>query len=153
MTATTYSASDLTTRSRHVGAYGIGSIFDSGLFAPGSNNTIADVWKILRIPAGVEINQLCLINGDFDSSTGLACKVGYAPVGTLPTADDDYFLATGSTILRAAAVTWLDFASGANGPLKVDLDIDITITLTAAATGWQSANARMIAYCRNLGVK
>jgi hypothetical protein len=155
MPAITVSASDLTTRSRHVGQYGEATIFDSGRFLPGVNNNVGDIWKILRIPAGVEISALQIVNGDLDTNGSplLACKVGYTPVGTLPAASDAYFIATGSTILRAPAVTWADFASGANGPLRVDLDIDLIVTLTAAAATAASAAVRLIAYCRNLGVK
>jgi hypothetical protein len=155
MTVVTTLATDLTTRSRHVGAYGEATIFDSGLFTPTSNNNSGDIWKIMRIPAGVEIEQLCIINGDFDTngSPTLACKVGYTPVGSSPAAVDDYFIASGSTILRAPAVTWADFKSGANGALRVDLDIDLIITLTAVAATWASVKLRMSAICRNLGIK
>lgn len=152
MPAVTLSATELVTKSKHVGAYGNLSIFD-GEITIGTNNTIGDIWKIVRVPAGTRIHAVAVCNADADTGgTTLSCKWGYTPVGTLPAADDDYFSAT-KTFLSGAAWTWLDFAAGVNSFLTVDLDIDIIATVTAAATTPAAVKIRAMVLASNLGIK
>jgi hypothetical protein len=152
MPAVTQTALDLASKPKFMQAFGNLALYD-GEITLTSNNTIGDIWKIVRVPAGTRIHAVAVCNADADTGgTTLSCKWGYAPVGAAPVAVDDYFSAT-KTFLTAAAWTWLDFKAGVNGALTVDLDIDLIATITAAATTPALVKIRAMVLATVLGVK
>ncbi|SOD42374.1 hypothetical protein [Nitrosovibrio sp. Nv4] len=146
----TFSATDLNTKPMHMGGYG-NMALAWGSVTP-TAGALADVYKPLRIPAGMTLTGLEIVNDDLDSNATplMACKIGYEPVNSTdgPTADDDYFVAAGSTILRSAARTSMNFQ-----PVKFEKDVWVTVTLTAAAATFASGKVTAIATGEATGVK
>lgn len=83
------------------------------------------------LPAGMELSFLRFKVPDMDASTGLAGKIGYAPVDPASslTPVDDYFRTAGA-LGQAAAVIDCDFV-----PIKFNEDVKVQITWTVTAAG------------------
>lgn len=135
----TFSATDLATKPMPMGGYGnAAKVWGSVTPTAGA---LADVYKPVRIPAGMTVTGLEINNADLDTGgTAFAVKIGYAPVNSSdgPTADDDYF-STATTFLSAASLTRFRFT-----PLKFEYDVDVTLTVTTAATTF--ASGAVVAY-------
>lgn len=146
----TFSAIDLNTKARHMGGHG-NAVVVHGSVTPTAGAS-GDVYKPMRIPAGVYVTDVDIVNDDLDSNGAplIACKIGYEPVNSAdgPTADDDYFVAAGSTILRSAARTALNFQ-----PIKFEKDVFVTVTLSAAAATFASGKVTAIVKGDGEGVK
>src|SRR5687768_8217428 len=127
-----FNAVDLNTKSRHMGGYG-NAVLIHGTVTP-TAATAADVFRPVRIPAGIEVTGVRIVNADLAASA-LAVKIGYEPVNAAdgPTADDDYFVAAGSTIFQTAGTTELAFP-----PIKFEKDVFLTITVTVTAVTFAS---------------
>lgn len=96
-----------------------------------SANPTANDTMDFRIPAGFELSKLWLKVPDMDASTGLAAKVGYAPIDANSSLSgvDDYFRAAGA-LGQAAALIDCDFV-----PITFQEDVYLRITWTVAASG------------------
>jgi len=143
----TFSAVDLNTKPRFMGGYG-NAVITYGSVTP-TAGALADVYQPLRIPAGMLVTDLDIVNADLDTGgTAMSAKIGYAPVDSDgPTADDDYFSAT-ATFLTAAGRKVCAFQ-----PIKFEKDVYITLTLTVAATTFASGVVTAIAKGQAEGVK
>lgn len=143
----TFSATDLNTKNRHMGGHG-NAVVVHGSVTP-TAGALADVYKPVRIPAGIEVTGVRIVNDDLAASA-LAVKIGYEPVNSAdgPTADDDYFAAAGSTLLQTAGTTQLAFK-----PIKFEKDVFVTITVTTTAGTFASGNVTAIVTGDGVGVK
>lgn len=143
----TFSAADLNTKARHMGGYG-NAVVTFGTVTP-TAGAAADVYRPVRIPAGMYLTGLDIVNDDLDTgATAMSAKIGYAPVDSDgPTADDDYFSAT-ATFLTAAGRKVCVFQ-----PIKFEKDVYVTLTLTVAATTFASGNVTAIATGIGEGIK
>ena len=143
----TFSATDLNTKARFMGGYG-NAVIVYGSVTP-TAGALADVYRPLRIPAGMLVTDLDIVNDDLDTGgTAMSAKIGYAPVDSDgPTASDAYFSATG-TYLTAAGRKVCAFQ-----PIKFEKDVYVTLTLTVAATTFASGAVTAIAKGQAEGVK
>lgn len=144
----THSAPDLNSKPLPMGGYG-NALVVWGTVAP-SSGALASVYRPVRIPAGMTVTGLRIVNADLDSGgTAFAVKIGYTPVDAAvgPTADDDYF---------SAAVTHLS-AVGLNDyrfdPIKFEKDVYVDLTVTVAATTFASGNITAIVTGEATGIK
>jgi len=144
----TFNAADLNSKARFMGGYG-NAVIVTGSVTPTAGAS-ADVYRPVRIPAGMLVTGLAFVTDDLDSGTGtISGKVGYAPVDSDgPTADDDYFAATATTLLAAAGRKEMVFQ-----PIKFEKDVYITITLTASANVFASGAVTAIATGIAEGIK
>ena len=142
-----FNAVDLYTKSRHLGGYGNATVVHGSVTPTAA--TALDVFRPVMIPAGVEVTSVRIVNDDLAASA-LAVKIGYEPVNAAdgPTADDDYFVATGSTILQTAGTTELAFR-----PIKFEKPVFLTITVTTTAVTFASGNITAIVTGDGIGVK
>lgn len=141
----TFSATDLNSKARHMGGYG-NAVVVQGSVNPTAGAS-ADVYRPVRIPAGMLVTDLDIVNDDLDSGSTLSAKIGYAFVNSSDgTDDDDYFSAT-ATFMTAAGRKVCAFH-----PIKFEKDVYITLTLTAAATGFTTGKVTAIAKGDAVGV-
>src|SRR5687768_652742 len=146
----TFNAPDLNSKPMPMGGYGnMNVVF--GTVTP-TAGALADVYRPVRIPAGMTVTSLEIVNDDLDSNGTplIACKIGYEPVNASdgPTADDDFFVVAGSTILRSAARTAMNFQ-----PIKFEKDVWVTVTLSAAAATFATGKVTAIVTGEATGVK
>lgn len=143
-----FNAPDLNTKARMMGNSGNGLvIFGSVTPTAGASG---DVYRPTRIPAGMLVTQLDIVNDDLDTGgTAMSAKVGYEPVNAAdgPTASDAYFSAT-NTFLTAAGRRSFVFQ-----PIKFEKDVFITLTLTVAATTFAAGAVTAIAVGQAEGIK
>jgi hypothetical protein len=112
------------------------AVFLNDSITVSANPTAADTHDF-RIPKGFEVSRLRLYVPDMDSSTGLAGKVGFAPIGASTViangvssaGNDAYFAAAGAFGQTAGAVE-CDFP-----PITFEEDVYLRITWTVAASG------------------
>ncbi|MDN5753976.1 MAG: hypothetical protein L0H15_12020 [Nitrosospira sp.] len=146
----TFSATDLNTKSRHMGGHG-NAVVVHGSVTPAAGAS-GDAYRPVRIPAGVDVTDVDIINSDMDSGATptIACKIGYEPVNAAdgPAADDNYFAAAGNTLLRSAGRTALAFQ-----PVKFEKDVFLTVTLSASAATFASGPVTAIVKGDGIGVK
>jgi hypothetical protein len=136
----TFSATDLVSKTRHMGVYG-NAMKVYGSVTP-TTGAAADVYKPVRIPAGMTVTGLKINNADLDTGgTSFAVKIGYTPVDSNdgPPLSDAYFSA-GTTILSAPNLTDLRF-----DPIKFEFPVDVIMTVTVAATTFASGQITAIA--------
>lgn len=143
----TFSAVDLNTKARHMGGHG-NTVTVYGSVSP-TAGALADVYKPVRIPAGIAVTGIRIVNDDLAASA-LAVKIGYEPVNAAdgPTADDDYFSAAGNTLLLTAGTTQLAFQ-----PIKFEKDVNVTITVTTAAVTFATGAVTAIVTGDGIGIK
>lgn len=143
-----FNAADLNTKARFMGGYGNGVIV-FGTVSPTAGAS-GDVYRPTRIPAGMLVTDLDIVNDDLDTGgTSMSAKIGYEPVNAAdgPVAVDDYFSAT-ATFLTAAGRKTCTFQ-----PIKFEKDVNITLTLTVAATTFATGKVTAIAKGQAEGVK
>jgi len=136
----TFKAVDLNTKSRMMGGYGNGLVI-YGSVSPTAGAS-GDVYYPTRIPAGMVITQLDIVNDDLDTGgTAMSASIGYEPVNATdgPTANTTYFSAT-ATFLTATGRKSCVFQ-----PIKFEKDVYITLTLTVAATTFATGAVTAIA--------
>jgi hypothetical protein len=130
------------------------AIVASGSIAVASNPTNADVLRVMRIPAGTEVNALIIANGDLDSngSPAIVFSMGYAPVvaGDGPTAVTDYFQAAGDTTLQAANAGKL-YANFA--PITFEKDVYLTMTVATQSATFAAGTIYATALGKARGIK
>jgi hypothetical protein len=139
----TFSAADLNSKTPYMGGYG-NAMRVYGTVTP-TAGAAADIYKPVRIPAGMTVTGLEINNADLDTGgTAFAVKIGYTPVNSAdgPTAVLDYFTAA-TTFLSAASLTRFRFA-----PIKFEFDVDLIFTVTTAATTFASGD--IVAYVEGL---
>lgn len=143
-----FNAVDLNTKPRFMGGYGNGVVvFGSVTPTAGAS---ADVYRPTRIPAGMLVTHLDIVNDDLDTGgTAMSASIGYEPVDATagPAANATYFSAT-STFLTAAGRKVCAFQ-----PIKFEKDVNVTITLTVAATTFAAGQVTAIAMGQAEGVK
>lgn len=143
-----HNAADLNTRPMHMGGYG-NAVVIYGSVTPTAGAS-ADVYRPVRIPAGMLLTHLAIVNDDLDTGgTAMSAKIGYEPVNSAdgPTAVTDYFSAT-ATFLTAAGRKECVFQ-----PIKFEKDVFITLTLTVAATTFAAGAVTAIATGQGVGIK
>lgn len=143
-----FSAPDLNTRNRHMGGYG-NAVVVFGSVTP-TTGVLADVYRPVRIPAGIRVTDLDIVNDDLDTGgTAFSVKVGYEPVNSAdgPAADDDYFSAA-STFLSVAGRKVCVFQ-----PIKFERDVLVTLTVTFTATAFVSGAVTAIVKGDGEGIK
>lgn len=137
----TFSATDLNSKYRFMGGYG-NTATSWGSVTPTAGAS-GDIYRVLTIPAGMEVTDVDIVNDDLDSngSPTIACKVGYTPVNSTdgPAASDAYFAASGKLFLNAAQRTSLAFQ-----PIKFEFPVYLIVTLTAAAATFASGQVTAI---------
>lgn len=144
---TQYAATDIGNKPIHESSFGNAVIYEGNVTPTGG--TSGDVYRVLRIPGGTRITSLKVVSEDLDSAgPSIACKVGYTPVNSSdgPTADDDYWFPTASTLLQSAAVT-----DSKSHPISFDYDVYVDITLTASAATFASGKISVIAQGFGIG--
>lgn len=150
---TTFTASDLISKPKHMGQYGEGNILHGKVVLAAA--ATADIIRPLIIPAGTEVSGIILANDDLDSngSPTIVFGAGYTPVsandGALA-ASAAFFAAAGQTQLQAASsgVLYAKF-----DPIKFEQDVFLDLLLGTGAATFAAGTlwARVIA--RNVGVK
>jgi hypothetical protein len=136
----TFKAPDLNSKPLHMGGYG-NAVIIQGSVSPTAGAS-GDVYYPVRIPAGMLITDLDIINDDLDTGgTAMSASIGYEPVNAAdgPTAAPTFFSATG-TFLTAAGRKTCTFQ-----PLKFEKDVFITLTLTVAATTFATGAVTAVA--------
>jgi hypothetical protein len=146
-------ATDLKTANYHMQAYGNESVYQ-GKVALTVNPTAADVIRLMRIPAGAEINEIVTANDDLDSngSPTIVVGIGFEPVDATdgPTADYAYFAAAGQTTLQAASsgAVWRKFA-----PKKFEKDVYMCMKVGTASATFAAGTIYASARGRTVGIK
>jgi len=97
----------------------------------GENSTAAGIGDVIRmcvIPAGALVTDMDLIHAD--TGTSVTAMLGYEPVNSAdgPTADEDYWLATGQDIAAAAG----RIRSAAHA-IRFEYDVYVILTTEVAA--------------------
>jgi hypothetical protein len=137
----TFTSVDINTKARFMGGYG--NVCETWGSVTPTAGASADIYKVVMIPAGVEVTDVDIVNDDLDSngSPTIACKVGYTPVDSNdgPAASDAYFAASGKLFLNAAQRTALAFQ-----PIKFEFPVYLIITLTASAATFASGQVTAI---------
>lgn len=144
----TFNAVDLNTKARHMGGYG-NAVVAFGSVTPTAGAS-GDVYRPVRIPAGMLVTHLDIVNDDLDTGgTAMSAKIGYEPVNSSdgPAANDAYFSATG-TFLTAAGRKVCAFQ-----PIKFEKDVYVTLTLTVAATTFAAGAVTAVVTGQAEGVK
>lgn len=139
----TFSAADLTSKPMFMGGYG-NAMRVYGTVTP-TAGAAADIYKPVRIPAGMTVTGFKVYNADLDTGgTAFAVKIGYTPVDSAagPAAVLDYFT-TANTFLSAVSLTEFKFA-----PIKFEYDVDVIFTVTTAATTFASGD--IVAYVEGI---
>ncbi len=148
----THEASDLRTRSKHMGQYG--ELNGPKFKVTPAAAAAADVFRMGIIPAGTEVSAIILANGDLDSNgvPTAAFKMGYTPVNAAdgPAASDAYFQAAGDTAFQSANAgkVYSNFDA-----IKFEYDVFLDITLTAGAATFAAGSVYATVLGRNVGVK
>lgn len=129
-------------RPGHSQAFGNGFVQSYSASKAAANG---DVLHIGIIPAGTRVDILRLIWAD--AGTSVTAKVGYKPVDTTPTADDDYWIAAGLDIAAAAGSSF-----SVSDPITFERDVYITLTVGGADfTGTPKISVNVVGQC--VGVK
>jgi hypothetical protein len=144
----TYNASDLLTKSRHLGQYGELNVA-SGKVTPSSAVVTADILNLCIIPAGTEVCALLLAWSTF--GTTAPADVGYAPVNT-----NDGSLAASAAYFKAAEAFQTANADGkvfaGFDPIKFEQDVYLRLTFGTVSAG-AAGTIRGNALGRNVGIK
>ena len=144
----TFNAPDLVTKPRHLGEFGNCTLVWGSVTPTGG--ALADVYRPVLIPGGLEVTDISINFADMDSGSTLAVKIGFTPVDATdgPAEDDDYFSVANTFLSGTAGTRWLTF-----DPIKFERPVILTMTVTAAATGFQSGKIVAKVYGDGLGVK
>lgn len=145
----TFNAPDLNTKPRHLGEFGNATLV-WGAVTP-TAGALADVYRPVLIPGGLEVTEISLVFPDMDSGgTAFAVKIGYQPVNAEdgPEADDDYFSAADNFLTGTTKQKWLAFE-----PIKFERPVFLTMTVTTAATTFVSGKITAKVYGDGLGIK
>lgn len=112
-----------------------------------------DIYRILRIPAGMIPTLIQLFNGDADTNATptIAFKMGYKTISGTGD-DDDAFVAAGDTSLQSANTgKFFHVDPRLVGELKDDKWLEIV--LTAAAATFASVDITVVMYGEGVGAK
>ncbi|MBA4141942.1 MAG: hypothetical protein H0X43_02825 [Nitrosospira sp.] len=144
----TFNATDLNTKPLFMGGYGNGAVVWGSVIP--TAGVLGDVYRPVRIPAGMLVTHLDIVNDDLDTGgTSGSAKIGYAPVNTAegPAGVDDYFSAT-SNFLTSAGRKVCAFH-----PIKFEKDVWVTITFTLSTTTFASGKVTAVAMGQAEGIK
>jgi hypothetical protein len=145
-----FNATDLGSKPRHMGGHGNAVVVYGSLTPPAGVS--GDIYRPVIIPAGVDVTDIDIVNDKLDSNgaPAIACKVGYAPLHPAdgPTADDVYFAAAGTTLLRNAGRTSLAFQ-----PIRFERPVYLIITLTASSGTFASGKVTAIVKGDGVGIR
>ena len=140
---TTLAATDLNTKPIHQSSFGNAVIYE-GKYSVAANPTANDVIRALRIPGGTRITKLEVLNDDLDTdgTPEIAVQVGFTPVNSAdgPTADPDYWWATGATILGTAGRN-----VSLSDPITFAYDVWVDILVEVDSQTFQAGDIHVIA--------
>ena len=109
-----------------------GPWMDSCKATPSAALALNDVVVLMDVPAGVRLETFRFYNGDLDTSTTLAVKIGYRTKLPNGTATDDDAFGSALTTLQAATTSWQERVFE---PIKFNEPVQLIVTVTTAATG------------------
>jgi hypothetical protein len=143
----TYSATDLTSKPKHLGQYGEVNM-PEGKVTPSANVVTGDVLRICIIPAGTEVGAVIISNGSMGGPA--PADIGYAPVSS-----GDGSLAANATYFKAA----LALGTAADGTVlgnfdqvKFEQDVYLTATFGTVVSGTaNTVRGRVLG--KNVGIK
>lgn len=103
---------------------------------PVATNPVANDTLDFKIPPGLEISMVRFAIPAALASSGLAAKIGYAPInsGSTLTADDDYFRAAG-VFGTSAGLVDCNFP-----PITFQEPVYLRVTWTVTATGFAAGS-------------
>lgn len=147
----TFDAVDLNTRSIcQNGPFG--NAASDGTKITATQFTIADIFRLCRIPAGTRVDAILIGNDDLDSNGAptAANKLGYTPCNAAdgPAANDAYFAAAGQTWMQAPG-TRVVMAD----PITFDFDVYLILTVTASSATFAGGNIRALVIGERTGTK
>lgn len=144
----TYNAPDLNTKPRHLGEFGNATLV-WGAVTP-TTGALADVYRPVIIPGGLEVTDISINFADLDTGSALAVKIGFQPVDAKegPDADDDYFSVANTFLSGTAGTRWLTF-----DPIKFERPVILIMTVTTAATTFATGKIVAKVYGDGLGIK
>ncbi len=125
-----------------------------GKVALAANPAVADVIRLCRIPAGVEVSSVLVSNDALDSngSKTLAVSIGFEPVNAAdgPSANATYFAAAGQTVLQTAneGKVFARFDG-----IKFEQDVYLTMTVGAASATFAAGSIWARATGAAIGIK
>lgn len=146
----TQDALDLNSRGMHTAPYG-DAVVHEGSIVPLAAGA-ADIWRMVRIPAGTRVEQVKIIADQIDSNGAptLTAKVGFTPVnaGDGPAANDAYWQAA---VARFRAAESVDMIAH---PITFEFDVWLIITLGGAAATFVAAKrVTALVTARPIGTK
>jgi len=135
----TYNATNLMSKPLHMGEFG-NCVVTQGSVTP-TTGALADVYRLVIIPAGWEVTDVDIVFADLDTGSAMAVSVGYAPVNAAdgPTANTTYFQAANTFISGTAGKRQLSFK-----PIKFEQPVFLTMTVTTAATTFAAGEVTAI---------
>jgi hypothetical protein len=145
----TFNAPDLGTKNRHMGEFGNATIH-WGAVTP-TAGALADIYRPVVIPGGIEVTDLIINFPDMDSGgTAFAVKIGYVPVNVDegPAEVLDYFSAATTVLSGTTKELRCVFR-----PIKFERPVYVQFTVTVAATTFVSGEIVAKAYGDNKGIK
>ncbi len=145
----TFNAPDLNSKPRHMGEFG-NAVVVWGAVTP-TAGALADIYRPLIIPAGMEVTDVDINFPDMDTGgTAFAVKIGYTPVNVAdgPAEVLDYFSAASTFLTGAAGRKTLFFK-----PIKFEKPVYLIFTVTVAATTFASGEMSVIVKGDGLGIK
>lgn len=145
----TFNAPDLMTKARHMGEFG-NAVVVWGAVSP-TTGALADVYRPVVIPGGLEVTDLVLNFPDMDTGgTAFAVKIGYQPVNAAdgPDIDDDYFSAATTVLSGTTKELRCVF-----DPIKFERPVFVILTVTVAATTFVSGKIVAKVYGDGLGIQ
>lgn len=136
---------------KHMGPWGNANwLYDVCTPTTGALN---DIFKLLRIPAGMEVGLLLVKNADLDSNgaPALVVDIGYSPVRSAdgPAAVANYWW-DNSTMFQAASTAW---AISLADPIRFEFDVDVIATVVTGAATFASGAIKTMALGEMHGVK
>lgn len=143
-----FSATDLTTKNRHMGEFGnLTGVW--GTVTP-TAGALADQYRLVVIPGGLEVWDIAINFADLDTGSALAVKVGYTPLNATegPTEVLDYFSVADTFLSGTGKQKWLSF-----DPIKFERPVILIMTVTTAATTFASGKIVAKVYGDGLGIK
>ena len=146
---TTLAATDLNIKNIHQSSFGNAVIYE-GKVTLSANPTAADLIRLVRIPGGTRVVRVEILTDDLDAhvSPELAIKGGYTPVNSDdgPTADDDYWWATGATILQSSGRK-----ESTSDPKTFDYDVWVDLYVEVDAATFAAGDVHCIVYGYGIG--
>lgn len=128
------------------------AIIQQDKYSAAANFTAADVVRLVRIPAGMEVDILQIRAPDMDTngSPTIVFGVGYTPCDSSSAlaANATYFAAAGQTTAQAGGTLQCSFP-----PIKFEEDVWVTLTIGTASATFAAGDIYGIAVGQAIGPK